>query len=81
MKLADLAQKQKRLLTLSAVAENIDTPEETRIDLVNTLRTYSNLLARCWESQEISAGSLASISNIERKLKTLHDESRLTGKS
>ena len=78
MELSELSRNQTRLQFLQSLLDNNEvTDEETRLKLVDTMKTYRNLIARCWETQTISEEDKTELANLDRKLEALHEDSRV----
>ena len=79
MEMHRLAAKQKRIREWSKALESCVNNEGLRVSIVDTLKNYRNLLAKCWEAGAISSQEQSDVEDLERQLEGLFDELRLLG--
>jgi len=77
MDLSQLAAKQKRVKDWSNFLENEVQPSDLKGRTASKLKEYRNLLARCWQDQEISEKDELAILSLERDLVRLNEEARM----
>lgn len=78
MDLSKLAIKQKRLNFLQSWVDRKEVHDEAvKVQMIDLLKVYRNLLATCWEKKECDADDESKLQNLDRQLRNLHEESRL----
>ncbi|MBX7145658.1 MAG: hypothetical protein K1X79_14500 [Oligoflexia bacterium] len=78
MDLTTLPAKQKRLKTWSALADEV-ADDSLKQELLSSLEAYKATLARCWKQGAISAADQDEISDLERRISSLHELARFAG--
>lgn len=71
-----ISAKQKRLKEWTRLYEGAD-PGPYRLKFLEALKSYRNLLAKCWETECVRSENLDQISDLERRLSQLADDLRL----
>ena len=80
MKLSDLSRKQKRIQEWSSFLQEEKIDEDRRANFVEMLKSYKNLIAKCWESDLISEEDQKRILDWERRLEQCFDDARLVAR-
>lgn len=77
MNLERIAGKQKRLRTWLDLLEEFTGDEATRLEFQNNLKSYRNLLSKCWENGAVTEEDEATLDDLERSLELYCGELRL----
>lgn len=79
MELSALARKQKRLKDwLEFIQDGGVQDPHQRSQALQTLESYKRAIAKCWQIKVISPDDERTISDLERRLEQLNEESRMT---
>lgn len=78
MELSVLAGKQKRLKDWMEALPVMVQDDDLRRKTAETANRYRSLLARCWESQAITAKDEEEMHGLERQLEKLNELARMT---
>ena len=80
MNLSELPRKQKRIQEWSRFLREEKLDEDLRLHFVEKLKSYRNLIAKCWESDSVSDEDQGRISDWERQLEQCFEEARLVAR-
>ena len=77
MELTELARKQKRAIDWDQFLKAQVDNGPIRTATSQTLHQYRQVLARCFESSQISTADQSQLENLERQLEELNERARL----
>ena len=77
MDLATLTTKHKRFQDWSKFLQSELLSESLRLRTEDTLKAFRNVLAKCWESENVTPEDAQHIEDLERQLEQLNEEARL----
>ena len=78
MDLSRIAAKQKRLKTWTDFAHSDVQCEALKLKILDSLKDYRNLLAKCWENSAVSDIDMTKLEGLERELSDLNEQARMT---
>ena len=76
--LARIEAKQKRLKDWYQRLDSVVECNDLRIKIVDGLKSYRNLLARCFEAGEVTPDLFSQIEDLERQLETFFEDARVS---
>ena len=77
MNLERLAAKQKRIREWSRQVQCGIGNEQLKLSIVDSLKDYRNLLAKCWEKGSLEHQEEKQVDEFERQLEQKFEEARL----